>query len=96
MNIHTPNPEKKEKNSLALNAVKDVQEEKAIPRIVEAIYKLLILIRVKNKFISRTSLKKPPITNEDRMVYVNDMTYNSQIKEKNIFYKKYFEKNVKN
>jgi len=65
-----------------------------VPRIAELLYKVVVLIRIKNLIRSRTSMKKPLITKEDRLVYANDLAYNSQKMEKDIFQKKYLEKNV--
>lgn len=67
-----------------------------IPKIAHLLYKVVFLRRVAKAFNSRISLKKPEFSKEDKLVFVNDMAYNSQKMEQAIFLKKYMEKNVNN
>ena len=65
-----------------------------IPKVAEAMYKIVVLIRIKNLILSLSGLSRPITTKDDRLVYANDLAYNSEKQEKDIFLKKYFEKNV--
>ena len=65
-----------------------------IPKVAEAMYKIVVLIRIKNLILSLSGLSRPTMTKDDRLVYANDLAYNSEKQEKDIFLKKYFEKNV--
>lgn len=66
-----------------------------IPKIAEALYKVVVLLRVARVLNSRISLQKPEgFTKEDKLIFANDLAYHSQKMEKDIFLKKYLEKNV--
>ena len=90
-------PDDSNRFPVALNDIIEEEKEKTpdkLPRIVELLHKVNFLIKVKNVFRSRTSLNKPQATKDDKLIFANDLAYNSRKLELDIFVKKYLEKNV--
>lgn len=94
--VNFPTADNQDQNRLEKNVIVEETTKKTtkIPKVAEAMYKIVVLIRIKNLILSRSGLSKPILTKDDRLVYANDLAYNSEKQEKDIFLKKYFEKNV--
>lgn len=87
--------EKKDNGNIIPEENYETKITKKIPKLAEVLYKVVILLKVARVFNSRISLQKPDrFTKEDKLVFANDLAYNSQKMENDIFLKKYLEKNV--
>ena len=94
VNFPTTEQNKMELFSNDVMVEEPIKRTTKIPKVAEAMYKIVVLIRIKNLILSLSGLSRPITTKDDRLVYANDLAYNSEKQEKDIFLKKYFEKNV--